>query len=404
MRLISTSCLAMLMLSACSSSIPLVGAKPQPPSVQYLAILQTSLVRTRAQLPQMTASAENAARRIVDGGHLYATGSQPDFVVELVSRAGGLMCISPLTDSSVAKKNDVVLYATRGAIAEEDRLRITKLRGQGAYVVVFSSGVGATAANSPADDAFDNGVSGGSKLGLGKIAPADTVINIINGWTWTGEFIAACTRLGKMPIVFRSVHLPGGSDRIAKYKGQTFHDDMTIAPIERGMLGAQYIDHLTTYLAALRSNGPPSLALAGLRLREATPAHSVLQVMAHMFPAHYQDPRAPQPFESMTRLDENQPPPQGLFTVVLGYQKAPQLAVDAVHFSRDVLLYTSVQRARDDRASYIYYIDLHWPLEDGCVQVNGYDVPALASSGVMQAAVYWALVAQADPPTTAKAH
>ena len=49
----------------------------------------------------------------------------------------------------------------------------------------------------------------------------------------------------------------------------------------------------------------------------------------------------------------------------------------------------------------VLYIRPHWPIEDACVDLKGYDVPILPASGVMQAAVYWALVAEtcgAAPP------
>jgi hypothetical protein len=84
------------------------------------------------------------------------------------------------------------------------------------------------------------------------------------------------------------------------------------------------------------------------------------------------------------------------FQTVFGYREAPQLAIDASQLRHTKLLYTSVERARDDKADYILYIDPHWPAADACVTISGYDVPALPQSGVMQAAIYWSLIAEAS--------
>jgi len=37
------------------------------------------------------------------------------------------------------------------------------------------------------------------------------------------------------------------------------------------------------------------------------------------------------------------------------------------------------------------WIDPMWPFGDACVPIPGYDVPALASSGVVNAAIAWEL-------------
>lgn len=390
------------MLTACASKPghPSAAIEPQTPAAKYLATLQTAIGDTRATLPTMTASADAAAKRVVAGGKLLASGSQHDFVVELCGRAGGLMGIAPLTDSGAAGSGDVVLYAARGVMLEEDRLRIKQLRGRGAYVVVF----GLQQNVCEADARINSGHGTGTTLSLpNKICPTDSVVNIINGWTWTGEYIAACTRLGKMPTVYRSVHLDGGRERIEKYKGKTFHDDMTISPIPPNVLGAAYLDALAKALSAIRSDSLDDIHTGAIKLREATPAHSTLLVMGHMFPAHYHDARAPQPFGKMARLEENQPPADAQFTLVLGYQKPPTLAIAAAHVNREMLIYSSVQRAADDRVPFIRYIDPHFPLEDGCVTIKGYDVSALPESGVVQAAIYWSLVAEAFPASPAAA-
>ncbi len=371
------------------------AVEEMPPGVRYIAALQQGIGRAREQMPAIMASAEGAAERVLAGGKLYAGGSQGDFAAELIGRAGGLMCIQP-GDANAGVK-DVVLYAARSSLTDDDRLQISRMRQAGALVIIFAS------KSATADATIDCGAQRGLPLRINKICPMDSVINILNAWTWTGEFISACTRQGKMPVVWKSIHLDGGQERAAKYKGKTFHDDMEIDPIKPGVLGAQYLQAMARSLSALRSEAPEAEHFAAAKLREATPARSVLLLTGHMFPEHYKDVRAPQPFGTMDRLDPNPatPPPPGQMLVVLGYQKAPQLAIDSAHVNHDVLLYASVQRGRDDKAPFIRYVDPHFPMEDACVPIKGYDVPALPASGVMQAAIFWSLLAETYPPGAA---
>jgi len=57
----------------------------------------------------------------------------------------------------------------------------------------------------------------------------------------------------------------------------------------------------------------------------------------------------------------------------------------------------SVQPAKPTEVKdHIIYIDPHWPLPDGCVEVPGYDVAILPASGVMDGAIYWAMTAQRE--------
>jgi hypothetical protein len=89
------------------------------------------------------------------------------------------------------------------------------------------------------------------------------------------------------------------------------------------------------------------------------------------------------------------PESQSRFVLALEYQHPAQLLVDAARLHRFRLLYTCVERAADDVSDDIIYVDPHWPLDDACVNVSGYDVPALPASAVAQAAVYWSVASEA---------
>jgi uncharacterized phosphosugar-binding protein len=81
---------------------------------------------------------------------------------------------------------------------------------------------------------------------------------------------------------------------------------------------------------------------------------------------------------------------------VLGNHHPPQLLVDAAQVRRLKLIYSTGERARDDLGRNVIYFDPHSVEGDACVTVRGYDVPILPSSAITQAAIYWAMVAEAS--------
>ena len=371
-------------------------ATPASPAVAYLERLRAGVESARRQMPTMIESAQTAAKRVSGGNRLFAAGSQQDFCDELIGRAGGLEDIHLAPQAlDQLRRGDVVLYAVRSVIAPNDHLKIARFREAGAFVIAFASAKQSDLTHFAPDVLIDSGPDAGVMLDDGKIAPTDSVINILNAWTWTAEFISACTRIDKMPVVYQSYHLPGGRERAAKYSGRTFHDDTKIAPIGTGVLGMTYLDRIDQYLSAVQAESAESLRIAGSWLRDAGVDRSALAAMGHMCPAHYADPRASQRFGKIERIEGDAPKaPDAAFVAVLGYQHAPQLAVAAAHLRRSKLLYTSVERAGDDSAAYILYVDPHWPLADGCVTISGYDTPACPASGIVQAAIGWSLVSE----------
>jgi len=342
----------------------------------YLSRLQEALGCATSNMPATTQSAEQAAGDFLAGGNLWAAGRQADFISEACGRAGGLMAIAPLGKRSPTNRN-VVLFAVPGRLAESDSNTIEPWQKKGARVVAFHSQAGLFA----------------------NRFPLDTVANVGDLWIWTGEFVAACTRLGKMPVLYQSYGLPGGSERGKKYQGKRFHDDLTIQPIGPGMLGREYLSQIKRMLAGIQKTQMPQIVQAARWWQQASSNSTTILVTGHMFPRHAQDPRtipcgrfvlAPA-WEDKALLDAGHPPELVLY---LGYQFGPRKLVDWASASGVKLAYATVQPVQPPQpASSILYVDPGWPLTDACVRVPGYDVPILPASGVLQAALYWALAA-----------
>ncbi len=346
-----------------------------PAADNYLLRLQHAVSQTRSNLASLTASAELAARQFDAGSSLWVAGRQEDFIAEACGRAGGLMAIAPL-GQRVPGKNDVILYAVPGALTPEDVKLIAVWQQQGAKVIEFSSA---------------------ARLYREQF-PIDTVVNVVDLWKWTGEFVAACTRAGKMPILYQSYGLPGGPERGKRYQGKKFHEDLIIKPISAEVLGHKYLDEIERMLAKLTRSQMPSILQAARWWSPAQTATTL--VTGHMFPRHAQDPRAPSlgsilavpAWEDKDLLQPSQSPG---FVLYLGYQFAPRKLIEQARTTGVKLVYSTVQSAQaPESRGNILYIDPGWPLSDGCVAVPGYDIPILPASGVMQAAIYWTIVSE----------
>ncbi len=343
----------------------------------YLDALQATVRHTNTKLAAISESAAQAAREFVAGGNLYAAGSQPDFVAEACGRAGGLMAITAL-GRQVPTNYDVILCGFRGQDRRDELNALRQWRQSRATVVNFSSPAGL----------FKNRV------------PLDSVANVVELWTWTGEFVAACTRLGKMPVLYQSYGLPGGPERGKKYQGKRFHDDVTIAPIAQGVLGREYLGQLENMLSQLKDSQMPKLRQAANWWRATTNSAQTTTtlVTGHMFPAHGQDPRIPQltqfvpvpAWENKELIDLSHP---RSLVIYVGYQFAPGKLLEQAQASGTKLVYFDAQRHEPpEPAPNILYIAPGWPMTDACVTVPGYDIPILPASGVIQAAIFWTIV------------
>lgn len=350
---------------------------PQPVGEDYLSSLRHTLAQSREQLAAITQSAERAASGFVAGGNLWVAGRQADFITEACHRAGGLMAMAPLSNHVPASR-DVILYAAPASLNPADRAVIDGWRQKGVMVEVFCSTAGL----------FRNQF------------PLDTVINVAELWIWTGEFVAACARIGKMPVLYQSYGLPGGYDRAKKYHGKRFHDDLSIQPIPAGVLGNEYVAQIQQMLARIRETQTPKINLAAQWWREAKSATAL--VTGHIFPGHGEDPRAIRVCDFVRVPAREDKPHLGNkpseFVIYLGYQFAPIKLLEETKRAAVKLVYTNVEPGEPaEPADNILYIDPAWSLADGCVSIAGYDIPILPASGIVQAAIYWTLISKAFP-------
>ena len=397
MSSINTNWLVALMAGL---SVLAVGCQDKQSGAEaYLDMIEKGIVQTRSNLPAITVSAEQAAKLLLAGGNIWVTGSQSGFDSEAEGRGGGLMSIRSLRGNT-PNSGDIVIVGLPGTLGKPDLDNIKLWKSQSVYVVAFACGKGSIEEISAPHALISNLSFPGLIVqvdGEQKLIPVDTVLNVINLWVWTGELTAACTRAGRMPVHYMSYGLPGGRERGEKYKGQVFHDDFQIAPVQPGVLGAKYLNIIDAAVDSLRSEQIAAIHRAGRWWQGTNKKNVFLLPIGHLFPAHLQDARAPQKFNrifSAAALKGIDPPPnKEMFVLAQSYQLPPEHVIAQAKASGMKFVYNSVTPAEPpEPAENIIYIKPGWPLPDACVKVPGYDVDILPASGAINAIIYWSIL------------
>jgi hypothetical protein len=349
-----------------------VGAENE----SYLLRVDRALQLCAADIPALQQPAETAAARLANGGKLWAAG-QPSWVSELTGRAGGLMMMKPLAGKKPGD-GDVILYAPDGTSAPDfgnSYVISVASKGSGGGVCVYSH----------ADEA-----------GIGP-----TLANAIPGWIFTGELIAALTRLGKMPVIYESIGAYGGNARIAQYKDGAiaFHDAPIPPPVPHGVIGKRFVETISTMLRRIETEQHSNLDTAGRWAREAKAGGHTLYMysMGHLFPDEVGKTDIGKMFKSAVwnaGFRTSAPPDDayqpGDFAVHVGYQHPPSLMLERITRSGAKAAYMSVLPDRDYAQNpNVTYIDPMWNWADACVPLEAYDVPLLAASGIVHGAIAW---------------
>lgn len=351
------------------------------PSDSCLTRVAALVARCAEDLPAMRGPAEEAAARLARGGRLFASGA-PGMVSELTGRAGGFMMIRSL-GKEIPGPDDVVMHTPAPGLAAPEALA-----GSAAFVAVFGGpepGLEAPAFVSHAE-AF------GVSPSLAAAAPA---------WLFTGELIAALTRLGKMPVLYESIGAYGGNARMTQFKNGEigFHENPGVPPVAPGVLGARYAAEIGRMLGRIEREEREKLETAGRWAREAREGGKKLWMysMGHIFPDEVEKTALGTVFASATwNAGFRVPHPEdayapGDFIAHIGYQHPPDILLRKAVPAGARVAYVSVRPDRDFMGGVegAVWIDSMWDWPDACVPVEGYDVPALAASGIVNGAVAW---------------
>lgn len=389
-----------------------VPAPAPTPAAKYLDALGGKLADAAPRLPEITKLAEQIAERHLRGGMIGFPWIGSTLEQELIGRSGGMIHMGfertwKQERSAEEKGKDVTIYAWDDAPKPDDLKRLEADKAKGLFVLAFGPKKSPLlAAHVAACDAWiDSGageddhaveIAGGARVGK-----TNHFANAVNGWLLVGELVAALTRQGKMPPMYRSWMAEDGrtwSEGLAG-KGQ-FHDDITVPPIAPGEMGRRYLERIRYGVERMRCTEIANLQAAAERIaaelregRKTTVASAGHMVMNYV-----------------GRFDDalwavNHEVSSGVDSQLQSYEKTPDgalvLRLDTnglggdVHelFQRKkqrVILITS-ENPRPEAAipaGYDLRIDPGIPFGDACVWIEGYPIPLLPPSGVLQVAAY----------------
>ena len=420
-----------LLLTGCGSLTRDAANPCRPDSLNqvgaegYLAWLTCSCMPgILGDLDAIVSSAETAADVYVSGNYpIHGFGDQ-SFICEALGRAGGLMSfgghgkLSP--NSPDGKTAAVILYCVREQSLAADLDEINSLHASGATVIVFARRAIIDAARQQGVQAavfLDNHAAPNGGLfptADGQyVVPTDATANVVALWAWTGELVAACTRRGKMPTMFKAFGSPGGFDWAKAIRGARFHAEPP-RPVAAGTAARSYLTALGASLAELRSHEMKPIRMAARMAFDAHQAGHRACVFAHGH-AIKDSPGCPHDPGYLVQANDGWFDPKpgielgpGDFLLYIGFGGMPDWGGFQKHdyltawrtagpsiawCFGDMNHKTFTAAVRQIRKGELL-IDQHMYQGDAVVQFPGYPIAILPTSGVTAEAVLWMVTAE----------
>ena len=386
------------------------------PAAQYLRLIRKSLAGIRRDIPALAKLGEAMAQPVLAGGDLVPSPVSAFWPSEFSGRAGGLMGIR-WHGFVPAKKTDVAYFAL------PDRRRWDPERDEHLSRLVKSPGrlfvIGRPEDVAPLARRRFAGFTGGAApeaglYGVGEtrpLAPLRPLEQIVRGWSAAGEFVAACTRAGRMPILWMSVWLEGALVRNASFTRLNnlrepfpvpmFHEDRYIPPLAAGRVAGEFVGFVEGMLESLESQ-TGALARAGRWLAEAKRAGRRVWTVAvgHSYPEILDRPPG-YPLEwghSVSDLAKAVPADLGPGDVALHLGYSPVNVADVKRIcGRGIkFIYMSPYGRPATLGDHrnLLWLDLEWRPGDACVDVPGYGARLIPSSSSAHTMAYFAILSE----------
>jgi len=239
------------------------------------------------------------------------------------------------------------------------------------------------------------------------VVATDPTADVIAAWTWQAEFVAACTRLGRMPTMFQSYAIPGSKERAAALKGKKFHEQKPQA-VPAGKLGGQYLRKLGRLMAGLHETEMDDIRTAAAGAAKARQAGKGVYLYAQNHAQLFRLPCAHDGgyFRQINRgwvgLHPGVQPGEGDFVLCMAYDNPftseDWKKFDALVRNTGATLAWSMATYQEQEVAKVppeqVVIDQKWPLGDAIVEVPGYDIAMIPPSGAISEAVLWMVTAE----------
>ncbi len=373
-------------------------------------------------------TADEAAERFVDN-EKWSVGVIGDggFEEEAKGRAGGLIRIHGAHQIRNRNWRGVILVGLVNHRLEGLFEFVREKREQGCFAVLFGT-AGQRDAARKADVEFDGFIETGARETNGLIRvpnaddtehllPTQPVANMVGLWVWTGEFVAAVTRRNYMTPMYLAYTVPGGRKWRKKFGRKKFHGEgLSVAPVERGTLGARYVRALRELLRTFRRSEMDDVRAVGKRADETRRSGGDLYVFLHGHALNdiLNGPHDPGLFRKANRgwfnLHWNVDPQEGDLLFCVGFDRL----FDGGRFGplaqrmrkRSVKLAWSIG-VNDPQNDYSLpddepLIDQSWPYGDASVSLPGYPIKILPTSGIIAQSIFWMVQAEMLGGSTGK--
>ena len=386
---------------------------------RFLAWLDSCIAGTAADVPDLVRTAEAAAARYVCEGQDVGIFGDQGLVCEGTGRSGGMIGLKRVSqpDELVASGwQGVVLCFPRESGLSDDFTHIRNFLRAGWHVIVFGRAAIQAAAEAAGvrPNAFvrSHATEHGGLFQDAQdrwVVPTEHAADIVSMWAWLGEFVAACTRLGRMPVIYQSYDVPGARERPDRFRGMKFHAELPV-PMEAGRAARAYLAELRACLGRFRAAERQHVRQAAAAALEAKLLGRRLYAFPHNHtllrgrlgglhdPGHFT-----QLNESWFNAKPMLPVDRGDLVFCVGYSRiyaggefgtfaddmrgrGARLIWSLASYDRDPICGTAGIRSDE------IFIDQHWHYGDAVVEVPGYDVRILPTSGVMAEAVMWSVV------------
>ena len=375
--------------------------------VDYFAALLAGIEGLRPRLPAISEVADQVAGRLAADGRLLLASVRPDFTSEGFVRSGGLMLAEEWRPQTRLSPDDTVILGWSGASPNQELELLRDLRASGALIV----GIGPDSwagADSPlgADLFLESSILLSEAVTApfgGEDYPLISLQNLVVLWTFTGEIVAALTRIGRMPAMYQSVLVAGARDRNARFADSRFHQTHQVPAMPPRQVGGDYLDAIGGILRALIEEEAGAIEHVGAACAQVLNDGRVIHAgMISHFPVHQHGaPGDPLYMRRLGALDGESPSVAELerelqlgdLFFFLGYYRRPTQAYRAARRAGARIVEVITGDGLDGPPQPDYVIRPKWPFGDAVTRVLGYDVEILPSSGIVQAAIYWAVVA-----------
>ena len=396
------------------------------PAITYLEQVARRMRAIQRDIPRLTAMAEQMAEPLLKGGNLFLEPVGRFWGSEFHCRAGGIMGLNRSSSMRWSRKDVVYFELPRPELRREQDESILRR--------LVRSRANLFAIGRPEDA---DGIAPASRFGgftgcparqrgwyrlpgLEPLVTTDLFERIARGWIAAGELVAACTRAGRMPMIYMSIWFEGANARNNEFLrkhgatkrrlAQLFHTDLGrektrayVPPLAAGYVGKSFLAGLERVRSSLVRQAPV-LARAGRMLAEAKrsghriSASAVGHCYPHAlglpenvdYPVHWVSPIASL-IGAVPRTWR-----KGDAAIHLGY--GPTHADEVQHLLRRGirLIQTSPYgRPADlpDRKHHVWF-DLPWRPGDGEVEVPGYSVRMIPGSSSAHTIGYFCLLCE----------